>query len=466
MKRYLPSILFAVFAALFVATIAGAQPALTQRRVTGTCGAGNAIRTVNADGTVTCQQTASGTGTTSNLVRWNNTSGAVVDSVVYEEPSESRVTVPQRMHISVNLADTSTQHGAMTVQSTGTGLTINDGGIQSFHNGAYNIGGGGAQAFSIYGNTTATNSAGPMINTGCSCSASLGTTNYSMYGGAGTLRNDGAALLGTPVTIGSGAAGTGNQLLLHSDLEIDSGQAVSLGNTVGNFAVPTGRILLGASALSGPIQMTNASGGGAASIISHYANTNLDANAYAGNRIFRGTAATLRAGVNVGAGGSQFANGDTTNALVIWSYDAGGVTYGIELATGSGPDVRVRITPQGSTNILGDMEFGDAEADKIHWFGKVYTRGTAPTLSACGTSPPSVVGNDKAGTVTMGTGTPAACTVNFNGAYDTNASICVVSSRTAGRSFYISAASTSAITVTQDTTADSSVFTYICVGRL
>lgn len=38
--------------------------------------------------------------------------------------------------------------------------------------------------------------------------------------------------------------------------------------------------------------------------------------------------------------------------------------------------------------------------------------GGTPTLTSCGTSP-SVVGDDFHGTITTGTGSPAACTLNF-----------------------------------------------------
>ena len=50
--------------------------------------------------------------------------------------------------------------------------------------------------------------------------------------------------------------------------------------------------------------------------------------------------------------------------------------------------------------------------------------GTAPTISTCGTSP-SVVGNDNAFTITVGTGTTTACTATFASAW-TNVPQCNV----------------------------------------
>lgn len=56
--------------------------------------------------------------------------------------------------------------------------------------------------------------------------------------------------------------------------------------------------------------------------------------------------------------------------------------------------------------------------------GHLRGTGVAPTLSSCGTSP-SISGTDIAGTVTMGTGTPTACTITFSTAY-ASAPNCVV----------------------------------------
>lgn len=61
--------------------------------------------------------------------------------------------------------------------------------------------------------------------------------------------------------------------------------------------------------------------------------------------------------------------------------------------------------------------------------GKPLFGGTSPTLSGCGTSP-SIVGNDKVGRITVGTGGIAtSCTVTFNTAW-TNAPICMANNET------------------------------------
>lgn len=93
---------------------------------------------------------------------------------------------------------------------------------------------------------------------------------------------------------------------------------------------------------------------------------------------------------------------------------------------------------------------------------KMLAAGTAPTLSSCGTSP-AVVGDGKAGEVTMGTGTPTGCVITFATAY-ASAPYCVVSWQAtplASQSYSVSA---TAITLTQ-TATDSNKVNYVCWGR-
>lgn len=88
---------------------------------------------------------------------------------------------------------------------------------------------------------------------------------------------------------------------------------------------------------------------------------------------------------------------------------------------------------------------------------------TAPVLSGCGTAP-TITGNDMAGAVTTGTGTPTGCVITFNGV-KSSAPVCVVQRTTiapvlAANSY---TTSTTAITITQ-TATDSVVYRYICMG--
>lgn len=46
--------------------------------------------------------------------------------------------------------------------------------------------------------------------------------------------------------------------------------------------------------------------------------------------------------------------------------------------------------------------------------GNLNLSGAAPALTSCGTAPPAVTGNNEAGVITMGTGSPTGCTLTFN----------------------------------------------------
>lgn len=83
-----------------------------------------------------------------------------------------------------------------------------------------------------------------------------------------------------------------------------------------------------------------------------------------------------------------------------------------------------------------------------------------PVLTACGTSP-AIVGSDTAGTITLGTGSPAGCTLTFFAAYTTPPH-CTVTWQTnlASMQYVLAAAS---ITLSQTPTSSNKV-NYTCFG--
>ena len=95
-----------------------------------------------------------------------------------------------------------------------------------------------------------------------------------------------------------------------------------------------------------------------------------------------------------------------------------------------------------------------------------------PVLSTCGTTPAVTAhSSGNAGEITLGTGSPTACTLtwNVNNAY-TNDTFCVFgagSSATAAISggWYVSAHSATAVTLTLGTGTSSAVFEYTCFGN-
>lgn len=88
--------------------------------------------------------------------------------------------------------------------------------------------------------------------------------------------------------------------------------------------------------------------------------------------------------------------------------------------------------------------------------------GPAPTVtgSTCGTTAPAITGTDFAGTVTVGTSATTSCVVTFGTAFVT-APTCVVSPKSTILAAFSFATSTTALTVTQTSTAGNT-FTYIC----
>lgn len=87
---------------------------------------------------------------------------------------------------------------------------------------------------------------------------------------------------------------------------------------------------------------------------------------------------------------------------------------------------------------------------------------TAPALTSCGTSP-TITGNDHAGVVTMGTGSPTGCVITFNVAY-ASAPICIVSWQAQALASQSYTVSTTAITLTQTGTS-SNTARYICLAQ-
>lgn len=98
-------------------------------------------------------------------------------------------------------------------------------------------------------------------------------------------------------------------------------------------------------------------------------------------------------------------------------------------------------------------------------FGRFVAAGPAPTLATCGTSS-TVSGNDTAGKITIGTGTPSACTITFSRAFAVAPSCYAVDETTAAKNAVTAASTTTAVVLTfAAATVNSDVIAYICIGR-
>lgn len=90
--------------------------------------------------------------------------------------------------------------------------------------------------------------------------------------------------------------------------------------------------------------------------------------------------------------------------------------------------------------------------------------GPAPSVtgSTCGTTAPSVTGTDFAGTITVGTSATTSCVLTFGTAFVT-APTCVVGPKSTILVALSWATSTTALTITQTSTA-SNTLSYICTS--
>lgn len=99
----------------------------------------------------------------------------------------------------------------------------------------------------------------------------------------------------------------------------------------------------------------------------------------------------------------------------------------------------------------------------LSWGGHAWGSGTAPTVSACGTTPALSTGaNDTHGTVTVGTGGSSSCTITWASAR-TNAPDCAVTSP--GGTAVSSYVPSTTTLVINFSLASSVKFTYVCLGQ-
>lgn len=94
--------------------------------------------------------------------------------------------------------------------------------------------------------------------------------------------------------------------------------------------------------------------------------------------------------------------------------------------------------------------------------GHHVTTGADPVLTSCGGGTPAVVGTDKAGNVTIGTGVTTSCTVTFAQAFESTPSCTVTGDNTAVT--YARTITASVLTILSSADMDSDVISYQCEG--
>lgn len=163
-------------------------------------------------------------------------------------------------------------------------------------------------------------------------------------------------------------------------------------------------------------------------------------------------------------GGKDSAGGSTTP--VTFTSVAGGTTNTAGsnqlikcprgTGTGAGGSCIFQVAPAGST---GSTQNTLVDAFEINQAIHLISKGTAPALTSCGTSP-TIAGTDTAGRVTEGS-VATGCVITFNKAFGATPA-CVVTSE-AGLVFSYTT-STTAITVTNVGALSSTILNYHCIG--
>lgn len=138
---------------------------------------------------------------------------------------------------------------------------------------------------------------------------------------------------------------------------------------------------------------------------------------------------------------------------------ARGDRFEIMDGTDLGTDWRFVIEPDGGASFHNGPLTVSGSSLTVN--GKFGGSGTAPTLSACGTTP-SIAGSDIGGKVTIGSGVTTSCTVTFSAAW-ANAPACTIAGDNTAVT-YAATTVTTALTITSSADMASDVISYICVG--
>jgi hypothetical protein len=114
--------------------------------------------------------------------------------------------------------------------------------------------------------------------------------------------------------------------------------------------------------------------------------------------------------------------------------------------------------------VVKTLVIGGAAKSATYAINNVVVSGTPPAVSACGTSPPAVVGSDTAGRITVGTGgTATSCTITFATAF-VNTPACIVEDESAVLTLQPGPTTTTLVVTSTVAFGASAVLDYICIG--
>lgn len=270
----------------------------------------------------------------------------------------------------------------------------------------------------------------------------LGTGNLEIMGGLGC-----GELTNAAATCKINAVGYSNGTTQFRDLEIDDGK----GTAIATFAGSTKAVTLNGDATTGiaadrTTLTANQSG--------TFDTTAAQRNSYAA--YFNNTSSVSTGALALNGYGIYATSVNATNNYAAW------LDGDVKLRSG------VTIKEAGAGTMVLDSLGGVIQLGTgtnlaiVKVEGMLYAAGTAPTVGTCGTSP-TISGQNNGGIVTVGTGSPTACTVTFGNGGFTAEPACTISTRYSGTA-YISAKSASAFTVT-NISGTMTKFDYTCMGN-
>lgn len=327
---------------------------------------------------------------------------------------------------------------------------IGGGGYQSGGGGALVSaeGGGGGGGSSAYGTTIAAGGGG---GGGGSTTSSAAGSVTSGSGGAGANSSNGggggggaSGTAGTTATTGTGGTGgTGGTTMTGTPgaaTTAQGGGGPSSAGSSGNGNGPTGGtggVGSGGAASGADGTGTNSGGGGAGG-----ANGGTPGGGAGGN------------GAGTGTGG----NGEIVLSGTISTENT--PPFAVYASSSSNPvlsvDTSSNVIIQGFSFIVQSTLY---LFEKIDQYGHLITGGPTPIVSSCGTSP-TISGNDRNGTIST-SGTVTTCTITFANAY-TTAPECFFDISIPAHTMNISAISSSALTMTFDSTIGTAKIYYVC----
>lgn len=146
-----------------------------------------------------------------------------------------------------------------------------------------------------------------------------------------------------------------------------------------------------------------------------------------------------------------------TNSLAIRSASS---AIGISLLAVGAANSNLRFYTDGGASTDEQMRIVTGKVKLLN-NARIFTAGTAPTVSSCGTSPSAVTGNSSAGRLTVGTGPPTSCTLTFAATW-TIVPFCFVNDETT--TVHLRASPTATTLVIAGTFVANDVITYHCLG--